>query len=163
MTYKNIEFDSSILESDKKEAHSHNLNVVSKNISEFNRRNPEDRDIRYKYHKRKIGHFEKESFGFDRINETGYSHYSDSYLTPNCFVYISRNTEEFEMWVDLFCDRVYNSFMHYKNLYGSAEIDLFVKLFKDFFPQGDFLSSEQIETFKKKINKKCRLAESYKE
>jgi hypothetical protein len=66
------------------------------------------------------------------------------------------------MWVDLYCDRVYNSFMHYKNLYGSSEIDLFVKLFKDFYPQGDFLNPDQIESFKTTINIKCQLAESYR-
>ena len=42
------------------------------------------------------------------------------------------------------------------------EIDLFVKLFKDFYPEGGFLNSEQIEKFKEKINVKCGLAESYR-
>ena len=120
MTFKNIEFEPSILETDKKEVHTHNLKVVYENLEEFNIRNSGENDIRYKYHKRKTGDFGKESFVFDRINETGgYSHYSDSYFTPNWFVYISRNIEEFEIWTDHYCDRVYGSFEQYRNLYGS--------------------------------------------
>lgn len=163
MTFKDIEFEQSILQTAEKEIHIHNLKVVCENLKEFNKRNSDEKDIRYNYHKRKTGYFNKENFVFDRINETGgYSHYSDSYFTPNWFVYISRNTEEFKMWVDRYCNRVYDSFEQYRNLYGSEEIDLFVKLFKDFYPQGGFLNSEQIKIFKKKINIKCELAQSYK-
>lgn len=89
-------------------------------------------------------------------------HYSDSYFTPNWFVYISRNIEKFKMWVDRYCDRVYNSFEEYRNRYGNKEIDLFVKLFKDFYPRGEILDKSQIESFKNKINAKCELAESYR-
>ncbi len=162
MTFENIEFEQSILETDLKNAHLHNLKVVSENLNEFNTRNPENVDIKYKYHERESGYFGKKSFVFDRINRTGYGHYSDSYFTPNWFVYISRNINEFPMWIDLFCDRVYGSFFHYYKLYGNEEIDLFVKLFKDFYPKGNFLNESQIETFKEKINKQCEIAESYR-
>jgi len=161
MTFENIEFDSSILETSEKKAHLHNLNIVCKNLKEFNKRNSKEKDIRYKYHKRKTGYLNKENFVFDRINETdGYPHFLDFYFTPDWFVYISRNIENFEIWTDNFCNRVYNNFEKNLNLYGLEEIDLFEKLFKDFYPQGNFLNLKQIESFKNKINAKCKLAKS---
>jgi hypothetical protein len=161
MKYKNIEFDLKLLENDSKNIHEHNLKIVAENLSEFNRRNPEEQDIKYKYHARKSGSFEKKEFVFDRINETGYSHYSDFYFTPNWFIYISRNTVEFPMWVEHYCERVFNSFHKQMNLFGKKEIDLFIVLFKDFCPKGGFLSTEQELKFKSIINDKCRIAKSY--
>lgn len=163
MTFKNIEFDTSILETKLKELHLHNLKIVCENLEEFNKRNSKEKDIRYKYHKRKIGYLGNEEFRFDRINETdGYNHFSDYYFTPNWFVYISRNKDDFNNWSDKYCNRVYNSFEQQKNSFGLKEIDLFIKLFEDFYPKGDFLNSEQIKIFKTKINTKCNLAKSYK-
>jgi len=162
MTFKHIIFENSILETDLKKIHINNLKIASENLIELNKRNPGEIDIEYKYHERESGYFGKKSFEFDRINTTGYGHYSDSYFFPGWIAYASRNIEKFDEWTKNFCNRIYNGFERNKNLYGIGEIELFEKLFHNFYPQGDFLNESQIEKFKNKINLKCSLARSYK-
>jgi len=130
MNYENLEFDIEILETDNKKIHSKRLKIVSDNLTEFNKRNTQENDIKYKYHKRKYGYFGKEKFMFDRVGKYDYSHNTDFYFTPNWFIYISSDLLNFSKWLKNYSNRIDSHFHQQLNLFGKGEIDLFVKLFK---------------------------------
>lgn len=162
MKFKNIFFDSNLLNTDKREIHLSNLRIASENLMDFNFRNLEEKEINFRY-REKAGYFENSSYIFERIpTQSNYQHYSDDYFILNEVVYLSNNLEEFEALMDYYCTMLYNTFDDRLKLFGSNEIDIFTKLFENFYPKGEFLSHNQITSFQKKINEKCELAKSYK-
>lgn len=149
----NIQFDKSLLES---EIHSQNLKIASLNLIEFNKRNPEKEDIKFEYIK------VNDEYTFRRLKDSIYPHYSDRYLPLDWFITMVRNSQWHSQWVKYYPERMYNYFFEYYNRYGKSEIDLFVLLFQDFVPLGNFLSEGHQTEIKNNFNEHCRIAESYK-
>lgn len=149
----NIDFDKQLLEDD---AHLHNLKIASLNLAEFNKRNPEEELVKFEYVK------VNDKYTFRKIPTSVYPHYSEQYLPLDWFIIMSRNPQWHAEWIEYYPERMYNHFFDYYNLYGSSKIDLFVKLFKDFCPLGDFLSEEHTTEIKKVFNNHCQIAESYR-
>lgn len=149
----NIDFDKELLSND---VHSHNLKIASLNLAEFNRRNPEEEPIKFKYTKL------NNIYTFKILSNSSYFHYSERYLPLDWFVSMSRNPQWHSEWIKYYPERMYSYFFEYYNLYGNSEIDLFVTLFKDYTPLGNFLSEEHSAQIKKNFNEYCYIAESYR-
>jgi len=158
--YPNIEFDENLLTESNKNAILHNLNIASLNLTEFNKRNPEKDDIKFRYI-RAIDN----SLTFERVKTSPYNlyHYTDEYLPLDWYIDMSRNPQWHEQWIKhLFSERMFNYFVKNHLANGDESIELFNRLFRDFVPLGDFLSKEHSMMFKKYINDRCDLANSYK-
>ncbi|RDY60211.1 hypothetical protein [Flagellimonas nanhaiensis] len=149
----NIQYDSRLLET---RIHLENLTIASSNLSEFNHRNPEKDDIEFEYLE------VNGKFILRRISDSPYPHYSERYLPLGWFITMLRNKQWHSHWVKYYPERMYSYFLEFYSLYGASEIDLFVKLFKDFVPLGDFLSTEHQDLIRNNFNEHCRIAQSYR-
>lgn len=154
LDYPNIDFNPSVFDSVKSDVHKHNLSIASLNLSDFNARNPEIGVIRLKY--------DDSNYTFERVHPSNPYHYSDKYLKINHIITMSRNPQWHSQWVSNFPNDMYGYFFGFYDRYEKREIDLFVKLFKDYYPLGDFLSEAHLMEIKSNFNERCRIAESYR-
>lgn len=153
--YPNIEFDENLLTQSDEDAIRQNLEIASLNLQEFNRRNPEKDDIKFRYTRRNDN-----TPYFQRIQKNSY-HYADEYLPLDWYITMLRNPQWHEEWIRLFSRRIFDSFKGEHRVIGDKSIELFNQLFRDFAPLG-FLSEQNSVIFKEQMNIQCDLTEAYR-
>src|SRR5690606_32600588 len=109
----------------------------------------------------------KDNYLFKIVKGSIYPHYSERYLPLDWFIAISGEPQMHSDWVHNYPKKMFSNFEYYKGLSNDhkeiiKEIDLFISLFKDYVPLGNFLSEDHQIEIKNKFNEFCSIVESYR-
>ena len=139
-----------------------NDETVEKNISlgnlllkEFNTRLNENHVLEY-------DNIKQEFIWYNDSQMLNHYFYDYCLQTINWFIGIHHYPHIVNRWIDkdIYVDRMYNEFLGRQLIFGEQEINTFKKIFKDFYPDVYYLSDDQKQKIKEKLNLYCQLANS---